>query len=221
MKYPLQIIDGHPVFSNNKQIILLDTGSPVTLCDEKNLLFEERTFTTQKSMGVANIAHISELLGFPIHVLLGSDIIGQFHVYIDYKNHSVEFSDDPIDKGRNLVALNKEMGIPVVTGKVDGHEYKFYLDTGARLSYLHSALTLMYKAIGMEEDFYPGLGKFDTPVFNIETEVSNERFDTKFGNLPKHLENAFLSGNIKGILGFDFFNSYAVNLEKGFSGIII
>jgi hypothetical protein len=113
------------------------------------------------------------------------------------------------------------MGIPVVTGKVDGHEYKFYLDTGARLSYLHSALTLMYKASGMEEDFYPGLGKFDTPVFNIETEVSNGRFNTKFGNLPKHLENALLSGNIKGILGFDFFNSYAVNLEKGFSGIII
>jgi hypothetical protein len=221
MKYELQIIDGHPIFSSGKQIVLLDTGSPVTLSDDQNLLFENRTFDVQRSMAAANIAHVSELLGFPIQVLLGSDIISQFHVYVDYKNSSITFSDDPINEGRNFVALSKTMGLPVVNAKVDTHDLKFYLDTGARLSYLHSDFTRMYKAVRIEEDFYPGLGKFETPVFSMETEVCNEKFETKFGHLPKNLETMFLSGGIKGILGFDFFNNYGVNLEKGLGRIII
>jgi hypothetical protein len=220
-KYELQIIDGHPIFNSGKQIILLDTGSPVTLTNDQNLLFENRTFDVQRSMGGANIAHVSDLLGFPIHVLLGSNIISQFHVCVDYKNGSVTFSDDPINEERNFVALGKTMGLPVVNAKVDTHDLKFYLDTGARLSYLHSDFTLMHKTGRIEEDFYPGLGKFETPVFSMNTEVSNEIFETKFGHLPKNLETMFLSGDIKGILGFDFFNNYGVELEKGLGRIII
>jgi hypothetical protein len=96
---------------------------------------------------------------------------------------------------------------------VDNQELKFFLDTGAKLSYLSDSLTSNYESIGTDEDFYPGVGKFQTECFEITTVFGNTEFVVKYGNLPTLLQMTLMLGGTDGIIGFDFFNNFKVVLD--------
>jgi hypothetical protein len=88
-----------------------------------------------------------------------------------------------------------------------------FLDTGAKLSYLSGSITSNYESIGTEEDFYPGVGKFETECFDISTSFGVNNFNVKFGNLPTLLQMTLMLGGADGIIGFDFFNNFKVVLD--------
>jgi len=80
------------------------------------------------------------------------------------------------------------MGIPIIKMTVDNQELKFFLDTGAKLSYLSDSLTSNYESVGTDEDFYPGVGKFQAECFEIPTVFGDNEFIVKYDNLPKILQ---------------------------------
>ncbi len=92
-------------------------------------------------------------------------------------------------------------------------ELKFFLDTGAKLSYLSDSLTSNYESVGTDEDFYPGVGKFQTECFEIPTVFGDNEFVVKYGNLPPLLQMTLMIGGTDGIIGFDFFNNFKVVLD--------
>ena len=68
------------------------------------------------------------------------------------------------------------MGIPIIELFINNQKLKFFLDTGAKLSYLSNNFTANYNSIGREIDFYPGVGEFETECYEILTSIGNRDY---------------------------------------------
>ena len=128
-------------------------------------------------------------------------------------NGVVEFNKQEITFDGAEIAISNFMGIPIIEMSIDSQILKFFLDTGAKLSYLPNRLTCNYESIGTDEDFYPGVGIFQTESFEIPTNFGEYNFIAKYGNLPTLLQMTLMMGGADGIVGFDFFNNFKVVLD--------
>ena len=105
-------------------------------------------------------------------------------------------------------------GIPVIDAQLDEAPLRCAVDSGARLSCLFENVADNHKSTGVERDFYPGLGFFDTDFFELEGSVNGYNFPVKFGRLPLAINGTMSAIDANAILGFDFFNRFQVYLDQ-------
>ncbi|ROL60270.1 hypothetical protein D9V86_09595 [Bacteroidetes/Chlorobi group bacterium ChocPot_Mid] len=211
--YQLELIDGHPIIKEDENIILIDTGSPISIHNLNQLNFNSELFETSSNYMGLTIEIISDLLGFKITTLLGADILSKYNILFDYKDKLIAFSKDDIAFTGNEIKISSFMGIPIIDLSISEQNVKLFLDTGAKLSYLSQALTENLISIGTEEDFYPGVGKFKTECYEIITNLGMESFNVKYGNLPLLLQMTLLISGTNAIIGSDFFNNFKIMLD--------
>jgi len=211
--YQINLFKGHAIITEGKNTILIDTGAPSTIHVRSNIEFCGDSYhCTTNYMGLT-VERISEMLGVQITTLLGTDILMNYKILFDYRNELIEFSKAGHDFNGEEVNISSFMGIPIVKLRIGDKNFKFFLDTGAKLSYLFSNFTANYNSIGREEDFYPGIGQFETECYEILTSLGNKEFKVKYGNLPDLLQMTLMLGGTNGIIGFDFFNNFKVLLD--------
>lgn len=158
------------------------------------------------------VSKLSDLLGMEITTLLGADILSEYKILFDYKNCILELNEEEIALDGIETVISNFMGIPIIELSIDSQKLKFFLDTGAKLSYLSDSITSNHESVGTDEDFYPGVGKFETECFEISTGIGSMNFIVKYGNLPPLLQMTLMLGGTDGIIGFDFFNNFKVLL---------
>jgi hypothetical protein len=212
-QFQIQLYKGHSIINDGENRILVDTGAPSTIHSSDSLNFCSDSFGCSTNYMGLTVSKISDMLGTEITTLLGADILSEYKILLDYQNQVIEFSKQEIDIDGTQVDISNFMGIPIIKMTVDNQELKFFLDTGAKLSYLSDSLTSNYESIGTDEDFYPGVGKFQTECFEITTVFGNTEFVVKYGNLPTLLQMTLMLGGTDGIIGFDFFNNFKVVLD--------
>jgi len=211
--FQINLFKGHPIIKDAENIMFIDTGAPSTIHVTNSLVFCSANFSCLTNYMGLTVQKISEMLGTEITTLIGADILSNFKVLFDYKNEVVAFSKDETNSLRNETPISSFMGIPIIELTVDNQKLKFFLDTGAKLSYLDSELTSQQTSIGREEDFYPGVGKFETECYEILTNLGDKKFNVKYGNLPSLLQLTLMLSGTNGIIGFDFFNNFKVCLD--------
>lgn len=212
-QFSIELFNGHPIIRDGEKRILIDTGAPSTIHTADSIDFVSESFgCTTTYMGLT-VSRISELLGTEITTLLGVDILSGFKILIDYQSKLMVFSKEDLDLEGTQVDVSKFMGIPIIEMTVNNQVLKFFLDTGAKLSYLTENLTRNFISVGVEDDFYPGVGNFQTDCFEIPTVFGNHEFVVKYGNLPHLLQSTLMLGGTQGIIGFDFFNNFKVVLD--------
>jgi hypothetical protein len=212
-QFQIQLFKGHPIINEGENRILIDTGTPTTIHASDSLNFCSESYGCSTNYMGLTVSKISDMLGTEITTLLGADILSGYRILIDYQNQVIEFSKQEIDIYGTQTDISNFMGIPIIKMTVDNQELKFFLDTGAKLSYLSDSLTNNYESAGTDEDFYPGVGKFQTECFEIPTVFGDNEFIVKYGNLPKLLQMTLMLGGTDGIIGFDFFNNFKVVLD--------
>jgi hypothetical protein len=212
-QFQVQLYKGHPIINDGEKRILIDTGAPSTIHTSDSLNFCSQSFGCSTNYMGLTVSKISDMLGTEITTLLGADILSDYKILLDYQNQVIEFSKKEIDIDETQVDISNFMGIPIIKMTVDNQELKFFLDTGAKLSYLSDSLTSNYESVGTDEDFYPGVGKFQTECYEIPTVFGNTQFVVKYGNLPTLLQMTLMLGGTDGIIGFDFFNNFKVVLD--------
>lgn len=212
-QFQLTLFKGHPIINDGENVILIDTGAPSTIHTSNALTFCSKNYTCSTNYMGLTVSKISEILGTRITTLLGTDILQNYHILFDYKNYFTEFSHEAISFDGNEILISNFMGIPIIELSINNEKLKFFLDTGAKLSYLSDSITSDYKSVGTDEDFYPGVGKFSTNCFDITTSIGDENFTSKFGNLPDLLKMTLMLGGTDGIIGFDFFNNFKIVLD--------
>lgn len=174
-EFKIQLYNGHPIINDGKNIILIDTGAPSTIHASDSLDFCSDSFECATNYMGLTVSKISDMLGTEITTLLGADIISEYQIFLDYQNQVTNFSKQEIDLDGTQVDISNFMGIPIIKMKVGDQELKFFLDTGAKLSYLLGSLLGNYESIGTDEDFYPGVGNFQTECFEIPTVFRKHR----------------------------------------------
>ena len=211
--FQLQIFKGHPIIQNGDNIILIDTGAPSTIHVSENLHFLSEDFScTSNYMGLT-ASKLSEHLGMQVTTLLGTDVLSKYKILLDYRNLQVSFSKDDIPFEGTEIGISNFMGIPIIELEVNNQPLKFFLDTGAKLSYLSEDNTSGHSSVGIEEDFYPGVGQFETECYDIPTSLGSNDFLVRYGNLPFMLQMTLMLGGTDGIIGFDFFNNFKVMID--------
>lgn len=212
-QFQITLFKGHPIINDGENIILIDTGAPSTIHASNVLTFCSENYNCSTNYMGLTVSKISEMLGTEITTLLGADILSDYKILFDYKNEIIEFNKEEIALDGNEIGISNFMGIPIIELSIDNQKLKFFLDTGAKLSYLSDSITSHYVSVGTDEDFYPGVGKFETECFDITTSFGDNNFIVKYGNLPALLQMTLMLGGTDGIIGFDFFNNFKVVLD--------
>ena len=212
-QFQITLFKGHPIINDGENIILIDTGAPSTIHASSVLTFCSENYNCSTNYMGLTVSKISEMLGTEITTLLGADILSDYKILFYYKNEIIEFNKEAIALDGNEIGISNFMGIPIIELSIDNQKLKFFLDTGAKLSYLSGSITSNYESIGTDEDFYPGVGKFETECFEISTSFGDNNFNVKYGNLPTLLQMTLMLGGTDGIIGFDFFNNFKVVLD--------
>jgi len=212
-QFQIKLFKGHPIINDGENRILIDTGAPSTIHTSDTLNFCSQSFGCSTNYMGLTVSKISDMLGTEITTLLGADVLSDYKILLDYQNQVIEFSKQEIDIDGTQMDISNFMGIPIIKMTIDNQELKFFLDTGAKLSYLTDSLTSNYESVGTDEDFYPGVGIFQTECFKIPTVFGDKEFIVKYGNLPSLLQMTLMLGGTDGIIGFDFFNNFKVVLD--------
>ena len=212
-EFKLELFDGHAIIRDDVNVILIDTGSPITIHKEKSLGFCGKEYTCSTSQMGLNSKELSRLLGMEVTTLLGVDVMKNYRVLLDYTSEKVVFTEGELEGFGERMEFTQFMGIPIIELNVDGNVGRFFLDTGAKLSYLKEALTAKYKAVRTERDFYPNVGEFEVPVFDIEAKIGDEPLEVSFGTLPKLLQGLLNMADVDGIIGYDLFRNFKVGLN--------
>lgn len=212
-QFQLQLFNGHPIINDGENRILIDTGAPSTIHASDSLNFCSENFRCSTNYRGLTVSKISDMLGTEITTLLGTDILLGFKILLEYQNQIIAFNKQEIDIDGTQADISNFMGIPIIKMTVDNKELKFFLDTGAKLSYLSDNLTSNYESVGTDEDFYPGIGRFQTQCFEIQTLFGDKEFVVKYGILPTQLQAMLRLAGTDGIIGFDFFNNFKVVLD--------
>ena len=214
--FDIELFDGHLIIEVDGMKVLVDTGSPATISKQSTLGFMGVEYPCQSAFGGLDTAGLSQLLHYDIDALMGLDILGNYYVMTDYRQRKITFSTEPIPfEAEHSLPFNRgmmdEMLIVAVT--VKGQTLLMPLDTGAKISYIDESLTEGETMLEMRDDFYPMIGAFQTPVYQMDATVAGSTFPVTFGVLPKMLSMALGLANLKGILGFDLFNNHQVLLD--------
>ena len=208
--YTINNFDKHLIIEDNGKTILVDTGSPFSIFDDATLEFCGRQFPQGQHIYTADT--ISNLLGMHVDALVGNDILQHFNVLIDYAGGSITIADEDLElPGAVALPFELSFGVPKIAMTLQGEEKRFFLDTGAKISYVSSRMTAGLESVETATDFYVTIGNFDTPIYNMEASVAGQAFNVRVGNLPSLLEISLigLSGTA-GVIGYDFFNRFKV-----------
>jgi len=225
MTFPYSTTNNHILFNSGDRTILLDTGSPVTIGKNTAFDFMGSTHTIPTHLMGTTIEQIISLAGHDFDVLLGTDLLRQFVLEINPETCTLSFhaADSRFEENEGInLTLESPMGIPLLYVAHENRRGKFYLDSGARISYISHEWTNHLESLGIEPDFHPSIGRFDTPVF--ETTIllgENINIPVRAGNLPAAIDRRFMTGGIKGILGMDLFNHHRVIIDLKQNSLII
>lgn len=220
--FKINLVDGHLLISDNGNTILVDTGSPLTIHKENSLAFLGRERRVHTSMSGNDVKAISSLAGIEFSTLLGMDIMSEYRVVFDYQNLELTFLDrEEPEMAGDVLPLYNVAGASVVDVEMNGRSLKMAVDTGAPLSYVDNFVTDRLEPCGEKEDFHPIAGRYVTKVYELEGAVGGKPFNGLYGNLPMKLGLPLNMFGINGVIGYDFFKSFKIELDFAAGRMIV
>jgi len=217
LQYPLEMPGGHLILRHDAQVLLLDTGSPVSLGRRSTYRFLDREIPVLQRYQGMSMEQWSERIGVNIDVLLGCDVLGRYAVAIDPAAGHVVFDGDPASPGSAVAPLWTVAGMPVVEVGLAGKKLRALFHTGATLSCLRELDTRTHRCVGVARDCYPGLGEFTTELRQVPLMIGDQPVRLECGVLPSAVEQALRPVEVHGIVGTDLLGAFNVGWGPGFS----
>ncbi len=208
--YKIDTYNGHILLNLNGIYAIIDTGSPISISNQTLEFLNKRYKLPDSFMGI-KVNQISELAGFRIDAIIGNDILSKYKFKIRFKDRFIDFGDE-IEHGNikhNIIGITSI----IFNVTIDNRNTYAILDTGAFISYACKELVANKTNIGKKEDFYPIIGKFKTPLFELPTSIDNRSvINLHYGILPKNLEYLYDSFKsmtcTEAIIGTQIFEKY-------------
>ena len=134
-------------------------------------------------------------------LILGADILGKFDHLLDIPGGTLTISTGALEHGGKALGLSDFMGIPILTARIAGSDYRMFFDTGAQISYFQEGTITDFPAAGSVTDFYPGVGQFETDTYQVQVELGDAAFTLRCGTLPGLIGATLMLANTSGIIG--------------------
>ncbi len=199
---PLHFRDGHLFVELDGELWVLDTGAPSSFGSRDAVMFAGETFDVGPGFLGLDAETLSEFVRVECAGLLGADVLGRFDLILDAPAGTLTASTSDLELSRVAIPLDEFMGIPIVTGKVRGREYRFFFDTGAQISDLQDdEMRSAFPAAGTITDFYPGMGRFETDTHMVDVVLGELEVCLRCGALPGLLGMTLMMAGTQGIIG--------------------
>ena len=200
---------------------LIDTGSPVSFGDLSEIEIAGEDFSISKDFNGLTATKLSEHLDHKSVGLIGTDILNIFNTVFDVKSGTITFSQEKVELDGELLPISQVMGIPIVTVKIAGGDRAMFFDTGAQISYLQNETLSRYPSAGIMDDFYPGVGTFQTDTFMIDAKLGDQQLILRCGTLPELLGMTLMMAGTEGIIGNEILNDNIVGYFPKESAIVL
>ena len=206
MTFEFEAFEGHIVAHIDGNDCLVDTGSPLTFGEGRSMPSFGKT---EIGAGLPGLdAHeVGRLLGRPLDILLGTDLLGNQPFLVDWEARTITFDPETRPAGSEI-PLDNIMGCPLVSARIGGQALKLAVDTGARVTFLNPSLVAGERPVGHYDDFYITCGPFTCDSFEKTVDVGDVSLDLVVGGLPPDLETGLGFIGLDGILGNDIFDHY-------------
>lgn len=199
--FTYDLVGGLVVADVGGRRMLVDTGAPASVGRGGPLRVAGVEVPLSPAfLGTVTPESIGEMLGTRVDGLIGMDLLGRTPFAIDPRTRTVAFGAAARWRGGARLPVRLAMTAPIVRLEVAGRPLSLVLDTGSTHHFLTAARTegLAPDAEPLE-DFYPLLGRFQSPAFTLPLRVGGEERPERFGQLPAALN--LLLGLLPGVDG--------------------
>lgn len=209
---PLVFKDGHLFVELEGNLWLFDTGAPTSFGAVTSIMVAGKQFRLATSYFGLTGTPLSRFVGVPCVGLLGADVLGHFDHILDTISGTLTISATELEHSGHAVRLSEFMGIPILTALIADTDYRMFFDTGAQISYFQDDSLSNFPPAGSVTDFYPGIGQFQTDIYQVEVALSGIAFTVRCGTLPGLLGATLMMADTQGIIG----NQVLINRVIGF-----
>ncbi len=210
-KYPYDLINGHIIIKTQTASLLIDTGSPASISRSQYIDFAGERNTALSNLSNVNPDYLSRYVGRTIDGLIGTDILKKYDIRID-PDHCHIITDEELTLKRSL-SIDTFQNIPILNATVSNKDIRFFLDTGAKLSYLNPELSSQFPLADKEQDFHPTIGSFTTQTRLVPLVIHGRELVIRAGILPESLITLLGIAQVDGILGTTLLKSYSFTLS--------
>lgn len=209
---PLRLSQGHLFMEHGTGLWLLDTGAPTSFGHDRHLNLAGETFSFDDTYHGLDVGHLAEHVGVACVGLLGGDVLCSFDMIIDVPGGTLTLTTGDLEPEGEPIPLWEFVGLPIVTARIAGADYRMFFDTGAHLSYFQDPAIKQFPEEGMEPDFFPDGGDFVTQTHRVEMSLGGIVVKLRCGTLPQSASAALTMANATGIVG----NELLLNRRVGF-----
>lgn len=209
--FKINFVEGHPMISDGDNTIVVDTCSPVTFHSDDTLHFMGADYVPAKYFRDETLLRMWDYTDLEFTTWMGMDVLSNYKLILDYANEEITFltQDEPGIEGE-VVTLHDAGGVYAL--QVDGWMYML-VDTRSPLSYISKCFTMSLKYEETQEQFYHGVGRFETPVYDLNCDFCGRKVKIPYGNLPEALDITLMMAHVSGILGHDFLKNFKIMLD--------
>jgi hypothetical protein len=208
--YPYTMVDGHVILDCEGRRLLLDTGSPSCVYPEETMPFAGARHPSSGDYLGVSLEEVSGHVGTRLDGLIGADALDPYDTVIDPGRRDVRLYQGDHDLEGTRLVLDCSMIVPIFEVSISGEPVRVIFDTGAKLSYLDRALIEAFPPAGTREDFFPGLGTFNTDTFETPLTLGPNTVTITTGALTSIPALALTLVGARGILGSALFDHFAV-----------
>ncbi len=198
---PLHFRDGHLFLESDGGLWLIDTGAPTSFGSEPAVTIAREQFRVGSDYLGLTAETLSSFVAVECIGLLGADILGRLDFILDAPSGRSTISHGELEHGGTAVPLDEFMGIPIVSARISGIDYRMFFDTGAQISYFQHDTLASFPSAGRASDFYPGVGQFETETHNVDVTLGGVEFTLRCGVLHGLLGAALMMAGTEGIVG--------------------
>jgi len=198
---PIIFRDGHLFVEIDGELWLFDTGAPASFGESNEIILAAQCFRLINDYMGLSATTLSEFTGVECRGLIGADILGKFDHLIDVPSGIVTISTNDLEHVGKTLPLTEFMGIPILTARIAGGDYRMFFDTGAQISYFQETTITDFPLAGTITDFYPGFGQFQTETHQVQVELGDCAFTLRCGTLPDLLGATLIMAHTSGIVG--------------------
>lgn len=202
--YQLKLEKNHLICVLNGLRFLIDTGSPFSVGKSGGVDISGKHYSLSEEFMGVKAGVLGDLAGIHLDGLIGVDILNEWSIEIDCQNGSITFGQDKCPNTNDAIPLSFCMGVPsVLVDFPNGLSSRMFFDTGAQYAYVAEDCGILHGApeLSQEEDFYPGIGKFDVQLYGLCVNLNGREWVVKCGILPKSVQDMLTLTDSKGILG--------------------
>jgi len=210
--FTLQFEKGHLFLELDGKLWLFDTGAPTSFGDVPSINICNKPFAVSANYLGLTADAISQLAGVTCAGLLGMDVLGYFDHIVDIEGGRLTVSPNELNHDGEVIPLDEFMGIPIINVHIKGKPYRMFFDTGAQVSYFNDDSLTAFPAAGRVTDFYPGIGQFETDIYNVPVSLGGGAFTLRYGSLPNMFSMILAMASVNGIVG----NEVIINRVIGY-----